>query len=156
MSGSLCLFGKVLNRKTGCYVSCFVKIDNILRNLYFLPRQRRGRSDEENDDEVEMTDVYGEVDKMMTRMNVGMYKIKACSRKYAFELPDVPKETQYLKLLYPYNKPQIDMNASGETFSRVFGTNTALFEQMLILAPSKTHLIVSLRFWLSTLTGSQP
>ena len=47
-------------------------------------------------------DVYSEVDEIMTRMKVDMHKIKACTRKYAFELPDVPKEGQYLKLLYPY------------------------------------------------------
>jgi DNA polymerase alpha subunit A len=39
--GSLCLFGKVKDKNTGSYVSAFVKIDNILRKLYFLPRPYR-------------------------------------------------------------------------------------------------------------------
>lgn len=43
VNGSLCLFGKVKNRKTGFYVSAFVKVDNILRKLYFLPRAYRHR-----------------------------------------------------------------------------------------------------------------
>lgn len=131
VNGSLCMFGKVLN-KTGSYVSCFVKIDNILRKLYFLPRQQRLGGGGETGQDVNMMDVYNEVDEMMTKMNVGMYKIKACTRKYAFELPDIPKEAQYMKLLYPYTKPQMDMNATGETFSHVFGTNTALFEQFVL------------------------
>ena len=38
VNGSLCLFGKVKNRKNGSYVSAFVKVDNILRKLFFLPR----------------------------------------------------------------------------------------------------------------------
>lgn len=38
VNGSLCLFGKVKDKKTGAYVSAFVKIDNILRKLFFLPR----------------------------------------------------------------------------------------------------------------------
>ena len=38
VSGSLCLFGKVKNRKNGSYVSTFVKVDGILRKLFFLPR----------------------------------------------------------------------------------------------------------------------
>ncbi|KAK8124887.1 DNA polymerase [Apiospora kogelbergensis] len=117
VTGSLCLFGKVLNKKTKSYVSCFVKVDNILRKLYFLPRQHRKRGGEETTEEVGMMDVYSEVDEVMTKMNVGMHKIKACTRKYAFELPGIPKETQYLKLLYPYNKPQIPQDAAGETFS---------------------------------------
>lgn len=102
VNGSLCLFGKVLNKKTKSYVSCFVKIDNILRKLYFLPRQNRVVDGKETSDEVGMMDVYTEVDALMTKMHVGMFKIKGCTRKYAFELPDIPKEGQYMKLLYPY------------------------------------------------------
>ncbi|KAH8169579.1 DNA polymerase family B domain-containing protein [Sarocladium implicatum] len=132
VNGSLCLFGKVLNKKTRQYVSCFVKVDNILRKLYFLPRQQRVRNGEETGDEVEMMDVYGEVDDIMTKMNVGMHKIKQCTRKYAFEIQGIPKEAQYMKLLYPYTKPQLDASATGETFSHVFGTNTSLFEQFVL------------------------
>lgn len=102
VNGSLCLFGKVLNKKTQSYVSCFVKVDNILRKLYFLPRETRVQGGEETGEEVGMMDVYSELDALMTKMNVGMFKIKACSRRYAFELPDVPKDAQYMKLLYPY------------------------------------------------------
>ncbi|KAM5345523.1 hypothetical protein ACJ41O_011385 [Fusarium nematophilum] len=131
VNGSLCLFGKVLNKKTRSYVSCFIKVDNILRKLYFLPRQYRVRDGEETAEEVEMMNVYDEVDEIMTKMNVGMHKIKACTRKYAFELPGVPKEAQYMKLLYPYNKPQVDAKP-GETYSHVFGSNTALFEQFVL------------------------
>lgn len=130
--GSLCLFGKVLNKKTGRYVSCFVKIDNILRKLYFLPRKHRMRGGVETTEQVEMVDVYNEVDALMTKLNVGMYKIKACTRKYAFEIPDIPPEAQYLKLLYPYTKPALELGTRGETFSHVFGTNTALFEQFVL------------------------
>ena len=43
VNGSLCLFGRVKSRKTGSYVSAFVKVDNILRKLYFLPRTYRQR-----------------------------------------------------------------------------------------------------------------
>ncbi|QPH16774.1 hypothetical protein C2857_001489 [Epichloe festucae Fl1] len=132
VNGSLCLFGKVLNKKTNVYVSCFVKVDNILRKLYFLPRQQRIRNGEATEETVGMMDVYEEVDELMTKMKVNMHKIKACTRKYAFELLDIPKEAQYMKLLYPYTKPQLDINTTGETFSHVFGANTALFEQFVL------------------------
>lgn len=102
VNGSLCMFGKVLNKKTKNYVSCFIKIDNILRKLYFLPRKHRVRDGQETEEEVGMMDVYNEVDEMMTKMNVGIYKIKSCTRKYAFEIPGIPKEAEYMKLLYPY------------------------------------------------------
>ena len=41
VNGSLCLFGKVKAKSSGKYVSAFVKVDNILRKLYFLPRTFR-------------------------------------------------------------------------------------------------------------------
>jgi DNA polymerase alpha subunit A len=132
VNGSLCLFGKVKNKKNGSYVSAFVKIDNILRKLYFLPREHRHKQGRGTDEEVDMEDVYREVDEMMSRLKVGMHKIKPCTRKYAFELPGIPKETEYLKLLYPYDKPALPMDVKGETFSHVFGTNTALFEQFVL------------------------
>lgn len=102
VSGSLCLFGKVLNKKTSTYVSCFAKVDNIYRKLYFLPRKFRLENGVETDEEVEMKDVFEEVDEMMTNMKVPIHKIKECKRKYAFELRDVPREAEYLKLFYPY------------------------------------------------------
>ncbi|KAJ0417328.1 DNA polymerase family B-domain-containing protein [Aspergillus carlsbadensis] len=132
VNGSLCLFGKVKNKKTGSYASAFVKIDQILRKLYFLPREYRQKQGQTTDEEIDMEDVYHEVDQMMSRMKVNMHKIKECTRKYAFEMPGVPKETQYLKLLYPYDKPVLPMETKGETFSHVFGTNTSLFEQFVL------------------------
>ncbi len=43
INGSLCLFGKVKDKNSGSCVSAFVKVDNILRKLYFLPRTHRQR-----------------------------------------------------------------------------------------------------------------
>lgn len=132
VNGSLCLFGKVKNRTNGSFVSCFVKVDNVLRKLFFLPREYRQKHGRATDEEIEMGDVYEEVDRLMSKSKVNMHKIKPTSRKYAFELPDIPKEADYLKLLYPYDKPALPMDLQGETFSHVFGTNTALFEQFVM------------------------
>ena len=96
-----------------------------------------------------MGDVYNEVDEVMTKLRVGMHKIKPTSRKYAFELPDIPKEADYLKLMYSYDskcdtlkkdvplltensEPALPTEMKGETFSHVFGTTTALFEQFVL------------------------
>ena len=132
INGSLCLFGKVKHKTTGKYLSTFVKVDNIQRKLYFLPRKHRHRNDRETSEEIDMNDVYEEVDGLMSRNKVTSRKVKPSTRKYAFELPDVPKETEYLKLLYPYDKPALPMEQKGETYSRVFGTNTSLFEQFVL------------------------
>ncbi len=149
VNGSLCLFGKVQDKKTGAYVSCFVKIDNILRKLFFLPREHRQLNGRDTTEEVDMKDVYEEVDTLMTKLRVGMHKIKPCTRKYAFELPDIPKEGEYLKLFYPYSskscvfsayyiqlttlEPQLQTeHQTGSTYSHVFGANTPLFEQFVL------------------------
>lgn len=132
VNGSLCLFGKVKNKKTGAYVSAFAKIDNVLRKLYFLPRKYRVRHGRETEEEIDMEDVYNEVDDLMSRTKAGTHKSKVSTRKYAFELADVPKEGEYLKVMYSYDKPALAFDVKGETFSRVFGTNTALFEQFVL------------------------
>lgn len=68
--------------------------------IFFLKTTGHGRDTTE---ETEMGDVYTEVDELMTKLRVGTHKIKPCSRKYAFELPDIPREADYLKLMYPYD-----------------------------------------------------
>ena len=52
---------------------------------------------------IKMEDVCTEVDELLTKLRVKMHKMKPCSRKYAFELPNIPREAEYLKLLYPYD-----------------------------------------------------
>jgi DNA polymerase alpha subunit A len=81
INGSLCLFGKVQNKRNGSFVSCFVKVDNILRKLYFLPRAYRQGHGRDTTDEVEMKDVYEEVDELMSKLNVGMHMIKIFQKK---------------------------------------------------------------------------
>lgn len=41
INGNLCLFGKVLDKRSNKYVSAFLKVDGIMRNLFFLPRGTR-------------------------------------------------------------------------------------------------------------------
>lgn len=59
-----------------------------------------------------MGDLYQEVDEIMSKLHVGMHKIKPCSRKYAFELRDIPKEADYLKLMYPYESTSPNVKSS--------------------------------------------
>ena len=50
-----------------------------------------------------MLHVYEEIDEIMSKQRVGMFKIKDCHRKYAFEKTEIPRETDYMKLMYPYD-----------------------------------------------------
>ena len=53
------------------------------------------------------------------------FSSRRVTRCYAFELPDVPQESEYLQVQYSaeYRAPPHD--ASGRTFSRVFGTTSS-------------------------------
>ncbi|EWC44098.1 hypothetical protein DRE_07155 [Drechslerella stenobrocha 248] len=132
IGGCLCLFGKVIRIKgTEQYTSAFIKVNGIMRKLYFLPRITK----KSTGDEVEMSDVYAEVDDLLTKLRISQqsdWKAKPCTRKYAFELNDVPKKSDYLKVLYPYDKPQVPPGTTGDTFSHVFGTGTSIFEQFVL------------------------
>ncbi|KAI9281846.1 DNA polymerase family B-domain-containing protein [Sporodiniella umbellata] len=131
--GYVYLFGKILNKSINKYVSCCVTVKNIERNLFFLPRKfALDESGNTTDIQVEATDVYDEVSKLFSKTRITKYASKKVSRKYAFELPDVPSESDYLKVLYSYEQPALTGNESGKTFSRVFGASTGPLEHFLI------------------------
>lgn len=147
------LFGKVKNRNTGQFVSIFVVVNKMQRELYFLPRLKpRGKDFEKAQDDTEPTEEnrpkdrkgerysMEEIHKEITDIfykNHGVSEIRCrpVTRKYCFELPDVPNETEYLQVYYDYSrnyKQILPPDLQGETFSRVFGTNTNIFEQFVL------------------------
>ena len=67
-----------------------------------LSSQKLGHG-HDTSEEIGIPEVYQEVDGIMSKLRAGMHKIKTSTRKYAFELPDIPKEADYLKCMYPYD-----------------------------------------------------
>lgn len=134
---TLILFGKILT-KEGNLVSGMVQINGCNRELYFLPRRFRMVDGEETEDEVTALDVHEEiVPILMEQYNLDSIKAKPETMKYAFELTGVPKQAEYLKLLLPFKTPKnkhlvMPSELEGETFSRVFGTNSNLFEAFVL------------------------
>lgn len=123
--GSLLLFGKVLTPE-GSLVSAMVQVHDMCRELYVLPR-----------DDVSPMDVHAElVPILMEQFGLERLRAKPETRKYAFELPDVPKEAEYLKVLLPFKTKKnqhvvMPSELEGETFRRIFGTNTNVFESFV-------------------------
>ncbi|KAK9476142.1 hypothetical protein V1514DRAFT_337844 [Lipomyces japonicus] len=132
VNNTLVLFGKVKAKGSDNYVSSMVQVSGIMRKLYFLPRTHRRRDGHDTDEEVQMEDVYNEVDEIFHKSKIA-WKSKPCQRKYAFDLPDIPHESTYLEVLYPYSDKQLQSDLQGETFSHVFGTYTRMFEQFVLL-----------------------
>lgn len=126
VDGTLVLFGKV-KTNDHTFVSAMVQIKGMCRELYFLPRE--GKSPE---------DIHAEVIPLLLE-KYGLNNIRAKSErmKYCFELQEIPRESDYLKVLLPFSTPKskrdtIPSDLSSETFHHVFGGNTNIFESFVI------------------------
>ncbi|XP_071001782.1 DNA polymerase alpha catalytic subunit-like, partial [Oncorhynchus clarkii lewisi] len=53
-------------------------------------------------------------------------------KSYAFEIADVPTESEYLEVRYSAEYPSLPSDLKGATFSKVFGTNTSSLEHFLL------------------------
>lgn len=138
LDSSLFLFGKI-QTGDGKYVSGAVKVDGLCRELFFLPRKYRKVDGEDDlEDDITPLDVAEEINPLlMDKYKLDNIRSKPQKMKYAFELPEVPKETDYLKVLLPFNTPKnkhliMPADLEGETFTRVFGTNTNIFEAFVV------------------------
>ncbi|KAI8855204.1 hypothetical protein BC829DRAFT_378345 [Chytridium lagenaria] len=102
------------------------------RSLFFLPRSKMIKDGKVSNVDVTLEDVFNEVNTIRRKFKIKETATRPVSRKYAFELTDVPPESDYLKLAYSYKEPAMPSDLSGETFSRVFGANTSALENFLV------------------------
>lgn len=49
-----------------------------------------------------MIDIYNELEVIRKKNKISSWKCKYVKRKYAFEEPDVPSETTYIKTVYSF------------------------------------------------------
>ena len=107
--GKVHFIGKLKDKNSGVWISCCVTVENLQRNLYVLPRERRIDVDEDGDEYEtdlvpEIADVYQEFDTFRKRAGVKTWKAKFVKRKYAFGERDVPRgEAQWMKVVYGFD-----------------------------------------------------
>ncbi|EDK44463.1 DNA polymerase alpha catalytic subunit [Lodderomyces elongisporus NRRL YB-4239] len=137
VENSLLLFGKVATRD-GKLVSGVVQVNGLCRELFILPREYRMVDGEEDTGSPRVTpnDVREEITPLfMEHYKLETLRAKAETKKYAFELANIPKEAEYLKVLLPYNnatnRKVLPANTEGQTFRHVFGSNTNMFESFV-------------------------
>ncbi|WRT65216.1 uncharacterized protein IL334_002159 [Kwoniella shivajii] len=131
--GVVLFVGKVLDKQTGKYVSACVSINGIERNLFVKPRAKRIVQGHETDEEVSRTDVFSEFDNIRRKAGIEEWAASYVQRKYAFEDKSVEKgESEWMKVAYGFDQPEIPMGTTGQTFSHVFGTNTTPFELLVV------------------------
>ena len=126
VNNTLLLFGKV-QTLDNTLISAMVQVNGLERDLYFLPRE--GKTPAEIHEEI--------VPLLMEKYGLTNIRAKSEKMKYAFELPGIPKEADYLKVLLPFKPPKsandlIPPYLSSETFHHVFGGNTNILEQFLV------------------------
>ncbi|KAJ3061739.1 DNA polymerase alpha catalytic subunit, partial [Podochytrium sp. JEL0797] len=130
--GIVYLFAKVFNKAEQKFVSCCITVNNISRVLFVLPRLTKRVGGVDTTEAVTPQDLYEEFDNVRSKFQVKEHKSRMVSRKYAFELPGVPVESDYLKVAYSYKYPPIPTDTTGVTFSHIFGTNANALENFLI------------------------
>lgn len=155
--GVLDFFGKAQDKKTKEWVSLCVRVENLQRNLFVLPRERRVAYDEETEEIYEtdavpeMKDIYEDFDSIRKKAGIKSFRAKFVNRKYAFGEKDVPRgESQWLKVVYSFHgmhwfyivlerysnvpaaEPALPSDAASPNFYRIFGTNTSAFELLVL------------------------
>uniref|UniRef100_A0A667XMC0 DNA polymerase n=1 Tax=Myripristis murdjan TaxID=586833 RepID=A0A667XMC0_9TELE len=132
--GVVYLFGKVWIESAKVHVSCCVAVKNIERTMYFLPREYKvnPKTEEVSDTPVGMMDVYQEFNELSEKFKIMKFKSKKVEKNYAFEIPDVPSQCEYLEVRYSAEFPSLPSNLKGATFSHIFGTNTSSLEHFLL------------------------
>ncbi|KAI9348733.1 putative DNA polymerase alpha catalytic subunit [Zopfochytrium polystomum] len=130
--GVVYLFGKVFRDVDKKFASCCLVVKNIMRNVFVLPRRKKLDGTKLSDNDVIMGDVYKEFVEVKKKFKISQFLSKQVTRKYAFELPGIPMESEYLKIAYPYTEPALPADLSGATFSHIFGTNTPALETFLL------------------------
>ncbi|KAG7487342.1 hypothetical protein MATL_G00022240 [Megalops atlanticus] len=132
--GVVYLFGKVWIESAKAHVSCCVSVRNIERTMYLLPRERKVNMamGQETDSLVSIMDVYQEFNELSEKFKIMKFKSKKVEKNYAFEIPDVPTQSEYLEVRYSAEMPPLPSGLKGATFSHVFGTNTSSLEHFLL------------------------
>ncbi|XP_078513931.1 DNA polymerase alpha catalytic subunit [Lissotriton helveticus] len=133
--GVVYLFGKVWIESAKAHVSCCVTVKNIERTIYVLPRETQMdlTSGKDTGAPISMMNVYQEFnERIADRFKLMKFKSKKVEKNYAFEIPDVPANSEYLEVRYSAELPPLPKDLSGETFSHVFGTNTSSLELFLL------------------------
>uniref|UniRef100_A0A8C7Z0B9 Polymerase (DNA directed), alpha 1 n=1 Tax=Oryzias sinensis TaxID=183150 RepID=A0A8C7Z0B9_9TELE len=132
--GVVYLFGKVWIQSAKSHVSCCVTVKNIERTIYLLPREYKTnpKTGEVSGEPVGMMDVYQEFSELSEKFKVMKFKSKKVEKNYAFEIPDVPNQCEYLQVQYSAEFPALPPDLKGATFSHIFGTNTSSLEHFLL------------------------
>ncbi|CAH8663099.1 unnamed protein product [Schistosoma bovis] len=129
LPGIVYLFGKLYDHsKSGTYASCCLRIKDLERRIFLLPRT----SSPEDGELPTVKDVYMEFRDLTSQFKIGKFRCKTTQKRYAFEYADVPETSDYLEVRYAASYSALPADLQGKTFSHVFGTNTSFLENLVL------------------------
>jgi DNA polymerase alpha subunit A len=110
-NGKLFLTGKVKDKTSSTWVSACLAIEGLQRNLFLLPRPLRVEQEETEEGEYVMqetdvvpskSDVYEDFERVRKKLGIKGWKGRWVRRSHAFDEKDVPKEGEWMKVLYSF------------------------------------------------------
>lgn len=136
--GEVYLFGKVeVPGKIITYNSICVRIENVDRHLFLLPRTHVYdlKAKKMTEQEVSIADVYEEFDERLTKeLKLNTFNSRKVLKSFAFSLPDVdvPIESEYLEVCYAGKFPTPNPKNKYSTIAHIFGANTSPIESFIL------------------------
>ena len=158
LEGKLYFTGKVKDKSTGAWVSCCVTVENIERNLFVLPREKR--MDLLDDILVETDvipsdeDIHEDFDAIRKQIGIKSWRGKFVKRNYVFGEQDIPRgESRWMKVVYSFSgkcpfeyaehldlihggfvmsEKTLPITACSQNIARIMGTNTSAFELLVL------------------------
>ncbi|KAJ2226748.1 DNA-directed DNA polymerase alpha catalytic subunit pol1 [Coemansia sp. RSA 485] len=124
-NGTVYLFGK-LQQPSGAFESCCIRVTNIERNVFLLPR-----IDNKTGERFAASSVHSEFESLAISHGVRSFACKPVQRRYAFDA-NVPTSAEYLKVVYGFAQPVLPADLSGSTFERILGTSYSALELLLL------------------------
>ncbi|PVZ99583.1 hypothetical protein BB558_004382 [Smittium angustum] len=132
-NGVVYLFGKTPNKNNEAYSSVCIAVRGIERNLFVLPRVKPAGSGSTDDSaRYSISEVHKELESIMNNYKIREFASKPTQRKYAFEEPGIPADTEYLKVVYGFDSPQLPIDIAGEKIEKVFGTTYSAHELLFL------------------------
>lgn len=138
--GEVYLFGKLEvpgEKNKISYNSICVRIENVNRHLYLLPRTHVYdlKTKTVTEKEVTMTNVYEEFDERIAKdLKLMGFNTRKVFKSFAFSVPDVevPIESDYLEVCYAGKYPTPNPKNNYSTIAHIFGCNTSPIETLLL------------------------
>lgn len=136
--GEIFLFGKVeVPGKNKTYNSICVRVENVNRHLFLLPRTHvyDHKTKSLTDQEVSIADVYQEFDERITKeIKITSFNSRRVYKSFAFSVPNVhvPLESEYLEVVYAGKYPTPNLKNKYSTIAHIFGTNTSPIETFIL------------------------